>query len=199
MQKILFLVLFVTILPVYGFAETYDESKCDIIETDSEVIEIFRNSGIYKGSELNGILCYINKYNYKNMVPIKNGKAEGIKKSYYENGVLQFEELYKNDKQAGVEKEYYESGVLLSETLYKDGKKEGIGKLYYESGALNVEIPYKNNKKEGLGKIYNEKGKLTATLTYKNGEAISGKCNNGRDLTSYQFNKPEMVISDICD
>lgn len=175
MQKILFLVLFVTILPVYGFAETYDKSKCDIIETDSEVIEIFRNSGIYKGSELNGILCYTNKNNYKNMVPIKNGKAEGIKKSYYENG------------------------TLVAETSYNDGKREGIEKVYYESGALNVEIPYKNNKKEGLGKIYNEKGKLTATLTYKNGEAISGKCNNGRDLTSYQFNKPEMVISDICD
>ena len=38
MQKILFLVLFITILPVYVFAETFDKSKCDFIETNTNII-----------------------------------------------------------------------------------------------------------------------------------------------------------------
>ena len=219
MQKILILVLFVTILPIYVFAETYDKSKCDIIETDENVIDKLREQGIYKENKT-GVVCF-NIEGSSFMFPLKNGKTEGIQKSYIA-GFLFTEIPYKNGKAEGIGKTYYESGALIQEMPYKNGKAEGIGKTYYESGALKYEIPFKNDKaegiekwyyesgalmeetpfkndiKEGIGKSYKEDGRLFFTLTYQNDKVISGKCANGRKWTNAEINNFEKGLYVNC-
>ena len=195
MQKILILVLFVTILPIYVFAETYDKSKCDIIETDENVIDKLREQGIYKENKT-GVVCF-NIEGSSFMFPLKNGKTEGIQKSYIA-GFLFTEIPYKNGKAEGIGKTYYESGALKYEIPFKNDKAEGIEKWYYESGALMEETPFKNDIKEGIGKSYKEDGRLFFTLTYQNDKVISGKCANGRKWTNAEINNFEKGLYVNC-
>ncbi len=195
MQKILILVLFVTILPIYVFAETYDKSKCDIIETDENVIDKLREQGIYKENKT-GVVCF-NIEGSSFMFPLKNGKTEGIQKSYIA-GFLFTEIPYKNGKAEGIGKTYYESGALKYEIPFKNDKAEGIEKWYYESGALMEETPFKNDIKEGIGKSYKEDGRLFFTLTYQNDKVISGKCANGRKWTNAEINNFEKGLDVNC-
>ena len=195
MQKILILVLFVTILPIYVFAETYDKSKCDIIETDENVIDKLREQGIYKENKT-GVVCF-NIEGSSFMFPLKNGKTEGIQKSYIA-GFLFTEIPYKNGKAEGIGKTYYESGALKYEIPFKNDKAEGIEKWYYESGALMEETPFKHDIKEGLGKSYKEDGRLFFTLTYQNDKVISGKCANGRKWTNAEINNFEKGLYVNC-
>ena len=195
MQKILILVLFVTILPIYVFAETYDKSKCDIIETDENVIDKLREQGIYKENKT-GVVCF-NIEGSSFMFPLKNGKTEGIQKSYIA-GFLFTEIPYKNGKAEGIGKTYYESGALKYEIPFKNDKAEGIEKWYYESGALMEETPFKNDIKEGIGKSYMEDGRLFSTVTYQNDKVISGKCANGRKWTNAEINNWEKGLDVVC-
>mgnify|MGYP006188358569 FL=1 len=41
---------------------------------------------------------------------------------------------------------YYDNGQLYLDRIYKDGKLEGIWKSYYENGQLNYEWNYKEGK-----------------------------------------------------
>ena len=173
MQKILFLVLFITILPVYVFAETFDKSKCDFMETDKNVIKKLEVQGIYQNNKT-GVVCYsindIKFFEKDVMFPIKNGKVAGIVKIYFKgSGALVSETPYKNGEKDGIEKVYFTSGALMFEIPYKNGKKDGIGKKYFASGALSVEIPYKNGEKDGIEKGYYESGDLYTEISYKNG------------------------------
>ena len=153
------------------FAETYDKSKCDIIETDENVIDKLREQGIYKENKT-GVVCF-NIEGSSFMFPLKNGKTEGIQKSYI-------------------------AGFLFTEIPYKNGKAEGIGKTYYESGALMEETPFKNDIKEGIGKSYKEDGRLFSTVTYQNDKVISGKCANGRKWTNAEINNWEKGLDVVC-
>ena len=202
MQKILFLVLFITILPVYVFAETFDKSKCDFMETDKNVIKKLEVQGIYQNNKT-GVVCYsindIKFFEKDVMFPIKNGKVAGIVKIYFKgSGALVSETPYKNGEKDGIEKGYYESGDLYTEISYKNGIQEGIEKLYYESGALHTEIPFKNDIKEGIGKSYMEDGRLFSTVTYQNDKVISGKCANGRKWTNAEINNWEKGLDVVC-
>jgi len=45
----------------------------------------------------------------------------------------------------GVKKEYYENGVLQSYIPYTNGNKNGIERSYYEDGKIQSEIIYMND------------------------------------------------------
>ncbi len=183
-------------MPFYVSADTYDKSKCDIRETDENVINKLQEQGSYKKNQT-GIVCF-NIKGLSVIFPIKNGKKEGIGKAYYESGALKQEASFKNGKKDGTEKSYYESGALHVEILYKNDKREGIGKEYYENGALRQEKPYKNNKIEGIEKVYYESGKLVANITYQNSKVIKGICANGRKWTNAEINNWEKGLGVTC-
>ena len=69
----------------------------------------------------------------------KDGKREGLAKTYYINGNLWAETNYKNGKQDGLKKTYDVSGNLKSEANFKDGQLEGLAKTYHENGNLESE------------------------------------------------------------
>ena len=59
-----------------------------------------------------------------------DGIAQGISKTFYENGQVEYETNYKNQKRDGLEKSYSPTGQLQTEMIYKDGKLEGLSKIY---------------------------------------------------------------------
>lgn len=73
-------------------------------------------------------------------------KEDGVRKKYYDSGVLECETPYVNSKVHGIEKLYYESGELEWETPYVNGKRHGTHKAYYKSGELEYATPYVNDE-----------------------------------------------------
>lgn len=74
----------------------------------------------------------------------KNGKKEGLYKSYYKNGRFRDEGSFKDDKLEGICKVYYDNGRLKSEFNCKDGKFHGLCKKCYSDGNLEWERTYEN-------------------------------------------------------
>lgn len=107
--------------------------------------------------------------------PYKNGKIEGIKRSYYETGVLSSEEPYTGDLLHGVAKHYYRSGRLKTEIPYDMGSKEGLLTEYYMNGRIQDIVLFKNDKMEGLRKAYYENGNRWFEVLYDNGKEKEDK------------------------
>jgi len=83
-----------------------------------------------------------------------------IFKTFYFNGNLYKESIYKNDKPEGINKKYFENGMLSSENNFKNNKRDGIQTEYYENGKLQSEAKYVNGELEGNVKYYDENGLL---------------------------------------
>lgn len=166
----------------------------------------------YKNNQIDGIVkeFYLKETLYsggklKVEIPYKNDKREGIVKKYYPvmmgsgSGALEAEIPYKNDKKEGVERGYHTNGFLEYEITYINNKREGIHSGYRYNRTKEYEIPYKNDKREGIAKEYYENGKLFLQVIYKNGEAVSGKCGNGRQMTNAEISNWERGITVYCD
>ena len=133
---------------------------------------------------------------YMSETPYKDGKIEGILKSYYK-GNLYLEIPFKNGVKHGIQKSYYKSGNLREETLYKNDEKEGVEKTYYPNGNLAIEIPYTNDEINGVVKVYYKRQKLIWQANAQNGNLTSGKCSNGKALTNAHLIRLSNEIKEI--
>jgi antitoxin component YwqK of YwqJK toxin-antitoxin module len=71
---------------------------------------------------------------------------------------------------------YYSNGELRYDTIFKNGLANGKWTGWYENGEIAHELNYKNDKLDGLQKKWNEKGNLSYTAIYRNGSCFSGDC-----------------------
>ena len=81
----------------------------------------------------------------------------------------------KNGKKEGLNKTYYPSGALSSEWNYKNGVEDGYMKSYYKNGQLKTEMNFKNGLKDGERKEYFKNGKIFGITQFKNNEYIRSK------------------------
>jgi len=98
--------------------------------------------------------------------------ADGVHRTYYEDGSIRTEADYSNGKPHGIFKEYYPSGSLKLEYEYRQGKQHGFAKTYYESGALQRNLKFESGKVEGIAKDYYADGTLKEETDYKNGRKL---------------------------
>lgn len=71
--------------------------------------------------------------------------ANGIGKTWYNNGKICIEFTYKNGKRDGLYRLWHENGQLFEEFTYKEGKKDGLYRRWHPSGLLLAEVTYKND------------------------------------------------------
>lgn len=140
---------------------------------------------------------------------IKNGKPEGLWKSYYVTGVLKSEgkrtssildSIWIFYDQAGdtTDKINYLLGkkngyyykfrkeapyglYLYSKELYAGDRKEGTSYLYYPDGRILQTITYNSGKKEGLSKEFDREGNIITLLEYNNDFLVSRERINRTD------------------
>jgi antitoxin component YwqK of YwqJK toxin-antitoxin module len=93
-------------------------------------------------------------------------KFTGVKKDYYESGVLKSVIRMKRDKRDSLCVDYYEDGTVHLEVFYKDGKRDGIYRWYYPDGKLYQERNYKNNELHGEFKEFKKSGDIKFTKEY---------------------------------
>ena len=75
-----------------------------------------------------------------------NGRKQGSYKSYYSNGQLMVDAVYKDNKHDGPYKSYHYNGQLEVETFYKDGKRNGPYKKYHDNGQLESDLIFKDGE-----------------------------------------------------
>ena len=88
-------------------------------------------------------------------------------KTWYENGRLESEVVYKNDNPEGPYREWYENGQLALESIYREGKFDGPRKRWYPTGRLWIESTFKGGKLEGPFKRWHENGQLSLECRYR--------------------------------
>ena len=62
------------------------------------------------------------------------------------NGQLASEVPYKDGKEEGLSRSWYENGSLWNETNWKDGKEEWLMRSWYANGQLKMARCYSNDK-----------------------------------------------------
>lgn len=83
----------------------------------------------------------------------------------------QAEGYYINNKLI-ITRSYWKDGELYNETLFKDGKKEGPERYWYKNGQIRSERFYKNDLLDGTCRWWSNSGKFTGTFEMKNGTGV---------------------------
>jgi hypothetical protein len=97
--------------------------------------------------------------------------ADGSKlvQSKYDNGKTKAEITYKNGKQNGIAKSFDRDGHLLLELFYIDNKRAGLSKKYYAGGKqIYQSTEYKDDKMHGRQTKFRENGNLMSEARFEN-------------------------------
>jgi uncharacterized protein len=111
----------------------------------------------------------------------KEGKLEGVRREYSEDGNIAKSYIFRNGimigegivtekgERDGYWKEYFNDGHLRAEGKYNKDVREGAWKFYHENGAVEQEGTYYKGKPEGEWRWYYADGQLLREETYYNG------------------------------
>jgi antitoxin component YwqK of YwqJK toxin-antitoxin module len=111
----------------------------------------------------------------------QNNLKQGRWYTFYNNGNVKVEGIYKDDKKNGYFKEYTENGDLISVTKFindvKQEDAEEITKLdveneYYPNGKLKASGTFRNGIPEGIRREYNQEGEIERSFIFRNGYVI---------------------------
>lgn len=125
------------------------------------------------------------------IIPVFEGKKEGVILTYYDNGDLKFLETFSNNKLNGKVKRWgTERGYqLIAELNYENGKLHGEQKKWFATGELHKLMHLENGKEEGTQKAYRKNGVL-----YANYEAVNGRTFGlRRSNLCYELNDEKVV------
>jgi antitoxin component YwqK of YwqJK toxin-antitoxin module len=93
---------------------------------------------------------------------IKNGEYI----QYYKNGVIKISGIMKDGKREGLWKSFYENGSPWSETTFKNGVKNGKTITWYENEKKRYEGFYTNDSESGKWIFLDEKGNVVTKKDY---------------------------------
>ena len=72
-----------------------------------------------------------------------------VDESFYDNGKLKYQRLFKDGKANGKWTHYYDDGNIWIEGNYNNGIQEGLWTTYYKNGQEWTKGDYKNNERSG--------------------------------------------------
>lgn len=133
----------------------------------------------------------------------KEGKLEGVRREFTEDGSIERSFIFKNGimigegivtekgERDGYWKEYYDSGVLRAEGRYEKDLKVGAWKFYHPSSRLSQEGVYdKQGRPEGEWRWYYDSGNLLRIENYFNGlldGTLTEYDETGREVTRGEY------------
>ena len=94
------------------------------------------------------------------------GEKNGPFKTFYDNGQLKTEGVYKNGFPYGLLEEYYENGQLKMTLFYVENGQLEMEQLYDEYGQLKMEQLYDRNGQLEVETYYGEDGNQVITRPY---------------------------------
>jgi antitoxin component YwqK of YwqJK toxin-antitoxin module len=119
-----------------------------------------------------GALLEINRVNRYN----KNGKKDGIWRTYHDNGLVKKEIPYKNGLRDGFVREYEKDGKLESSIRYNEGNidihvedeqvESILREIYSKDSVLLSKGPYIDDTRVGVHTFYDEQGEIMGHKIY---------------------------------
>jgi len=85
-------------------------------------------------------------------------------------GVLNVETPYKNGKKNGLQRTFHKDGTLNKEEDFRDGLLHGFGRSFYSEGVVYQVHPYRLGKVHGKVITYRENGDVFNTVDYVEGK-----------------------------
>lgn len=104
-----------------------------------------------------------------------DGKLEGLRTMYHQNGKMVLEREYSGGDPHGSEKEYYEDGSLKQKGMFNHGVEDGIWEAYFPNGQVKQRSTFKGGKMDGETTVYYSSGRVLAVELNKNGVAYPDK------------------------
>jgi len=134
-------------------------------------------------------------------IPWVNGKIEGVKKAFHENGKPSVETPYAGGQISGEVRSYTDSGGLLrvarftagvrdgemvdywpdrekavERTVpYKQGKIDGVARAFYADGKPKWEKPFRDNLQHGIEKQFAPDGSLERERHWIDGDTVTAE------------------------
>ena len=143
----------------------------DTVRTTYEDGRVSRIYTVLKGTDVReGVsLSYHRNGKLAIEVPYRNGKIDGVMRSYDEDGKLHETIGYLEGEEEGYSTIYYPNGKKKSRESYRRGILNGMSENWDESGKLRRQIPYVEGQIHGTFKMYDEFGKIKEDMTFVRG------------------------------
>ncbi len=84
----------------------------------------------------------------------------------YKNGVIEIQGQMKDGKREGIWKSFYQNGAAWSETTFSAGVKNGATASFYENGQKRYAGFFTNDKESGKWSFWDEQGNLAREMDY---------------------------------
>lgn len=98
--------------------------------------------------------------------------TDGMKDTYYLNGILYSRGKIENLKQNGLWEFWHPNGKKAREGQFVDGKPNGTHHYWFPNGNKRATGNWKNGIYDGVWEMTSEDGKQNAIKTYKDGKLI---------------------------
>ena len=143
----------------------------DTVKTTYDDGQVSRVYTVLKGMDVREGMSLTYHPNGKLAVeaPYKNGKLDGVFRSYDEKGNVIETIGYKNGEEEGYSIRYHENGKKKNRENYHQGVLNGMSEDWDENGKLRRQIPYEDGQIHGLVKIYNEMGQIEEEMDFVRG------------------------------
>lgn len=157
---------------------------------------------VYNRGPDGSVIAYITSYHpngqLKQYLEVKNGRALGTYREWYDNGVLKIQahviggspdvtpSATKSWLFDGITRAWNDNGNLAAEIPYVKGSLQGISIYYHPNGNIWKKIPYDKNEVNGTMEIFLEDGQLFQTVNYLIGQ---------REGVSIRYWSPEKAAS----
>lgn len=102
-------------------------------------------------------------------VTIRDGRADGLSRFWYENGQMEVKEHFVRGVSNGQRTRWYADGGKKSEVLIKEGQLVGVFREWHANGQLARETPLSGGVADGEVKSWDELGKALRSTRVKNG------------------------------
>ena len=120
-----------------------------------------------------------------------------IVRSTYSNGILKAEVLFRDGKKNGLSKSFDKSGKISLELPYVNNQRHGQSKKYYEGGKeLYQTTEYKNDKIHGIQIKYRENGDVLSEARYEENQPCQELKEYYKD-NSLKEDYPKIIVTPI--
>lgn len=111
----------------------------------------------------------------RSYVVFKNGKPNGVYKSFFFNGASLTEKFFVDGVENGMRTSYSSDGRVIERTPYVNGLRHGVSFTYYSTnGSVKSKQTYVNGLREGENLEYYDNGQLRQSASFHN-DVLQGK------------------------
>jgi len=105
-------------------------------------------------------------------VTIRDGRAHGLSRGWYESGQIEVEERFVRGVSHGTRTRWHADGAKKSEVKIRDGRLAGVFREWHPNGRLARETPLAEGVPHGEVRGWDAQGRLTGTARVEHGERV---------------------------